>query len=515
MGIKLFKIESYQKGIAVSTFLNIIAKVILFLNSIIIAYYFGTQLKTDIYFYFITTVGLFAGLISGLNITVIIPESMRLKEQINEEISKHFITFFLYIYALICLFVTIVVILKPVFIFGLISKFTDVALQQHLSLLLMVLPLFSLIIITTFLTDVLASYKYFSMPMIASIINSVFAVSFIIIFHNILDMKSVLLGLITAYILNIIILLTLMKKQLNWSFRYRRVKISQKIQGSLLYSQAGSLAAFFCNMAPIYVLSSFWAGVVTSLSYGQRIAYLPNEIISNQFGSVSGIRFNELIAQKDYKRLNMVFVTSSKFLLFIVVPISALAFLFSTDVISILFQRGKFNASSVKDAALFLKYLVLLLPFFAISNLVSRLYIAAQYLKYSFWIQIVTSVILIILIWIGFRAFGAIGFTYALIAQYTLSTVLTYFVFKKLFNYIKYSKVLLYLLLIFIINIIIGLFIFWIQSYFINPIVRISICTTIFVLIYLILNLTFNINDQINFYLKIIFKRLRKIITLK
>ena len=374
----------------------------------------------------------------------------------------------------------------------------------------MVLPLFTLIIITTYLTDVLASYKYFSMPMIASIINSVFAVSFIIIFHNVLDIKSVLLGLITAYLINIIILLTLMKKQLHWSFRYKRVKISQKIQGGLIYSQAGSLAAFFCNMAPVYVLSSFWTGVVTSLSYGQRIAYLPNEVISNQFGSVTGIRFNELIAQKDYKRLNMVFVTSCKFLLYIVVPISALAYIFSTDVISILFQRGKFNAASVKDAALFLKYLVLLLPFFAISNLISRLYIAAQYLKYSFWIQIISSIILIVLIWIGFRAFGAIGFTYALIIQYALSTFLTYFVFKKLFNYIRYSKVLSYLILIVGINILMGLLIFWIQTYIKNPLLKVSISTTIYVSLYLILNLIFNINEQVNYYLKIVLQKINK-----
>ena len=93
--MSFLKIESYQKGIAISSFFNIIAKIILFVNSIVIAYYFGTQTKTDIYFYVMSSIiGLIVTLISGLNLAVLLPESMRLREQESKEKSMQFLNFF-------------------------------------------------------------------------------------------------------------------------------------------------------------------------------------------------------------------------------------------------------------------------------------------------------------------------------------------------------------------------------------------------------------------------------------
>jgi len=52
----MLKTESYKKGIVISTGLNVIVKAILFLNSIVIAYYFGTSIDTDLYFYIFSTI---------------------------------------------------------------------------------------------------------------------------------------------------------------------------------------------------------------------------------------------------------------------------------------------------------------------------------------------------------------------------------------------------------------------------------------------------------------------------
>lgn len=50
LGMQLFQFESYKKGIVLSTIFNILNKGLVFLSSLVVAFYFGTQLKTDIFF---------------------------------------------------------------------------------------------------------------------------------------------------------------------------------------------------------------------------------------------------------------------------------------------------------------------------------------------------------------------------------------------------------------------------------------------------------------------------------
>ena len=90
----MLKSESYKRGAVVSTGLNILVKSALFLNTIIIAYYFGTGIDTDLYFYIFTTVTLIAGLANGMDLAVIIPEGMHVKVDHGLEEAIGFYNFF-------------------------------------------------------------------------------------------------------------------------------------------------------------------------------------------------------------------------------------------------------------------------------------------------------------------------------------------------------------------------------------------------------------------------------------
>src|ERR1700743_2020718 len=99
------KAESYKRGIVISTVFNIANKGLVFLNSIIVAYFFGTQIKTDIYFYSYNTIVIFSAFITSLNASVLIPESMRLRIQQGESSAIHFLNFFFYLYIAITLLI--------------------------------------------------------------------------------------------------------------------------------------------------------------------------------------------------------------------------------------------------------------------------------------------------------------------------------------------------------------------------------------------------------------------------
>jgi peptidoglycan biosynthesis protein MviN/MurJ (putative lipid II flippase) len=440
MGI--FRSESYKKGIILSTGFNLFAKLIAFANSIVIAFYFGTQSKTDIYFYALATIGLLIAFVTTLDNSVLIPESIRIREQENQKKSQQFLTFFLYLYLAIGLFAITALSINPVHAFSAISKFDKSSLSANIELLYWIVPLCVLMLITTFLTDILASYKYFTMPMVAASINSTLSFFFVVFFHNTLDVRSIVLGITLGYLINIALLLTIMIRQLNWNFSYKRVTLGKKLLQNICFAQAGNITSVLASYVPLYLLSGFNAGIITALNYGRNVSDIPNQMISAQFSTVSGIKFNELYARKDYNNLNAVFLKTAKVLIFIIAMVSGIFFIFSREIITILFKRGAFNTASVAQASVFLKYFGLSLPLIAIDSIVARLNMAGQKIKEAFWFQILFNIIFIVAIIVFIKIYGIVGYPIAFLLKYVLTVISVYYLYKNIFPEIVYKNIL-------------------------------------------------------------------------
>ena len=91
----LIKAESYKRGLTLSMVFNILAKGALFLLTICIASYFGSNIKTDIYFFVYSSMILLSGFINSIDIQVLIPESMRLRETEGTVAATAFLNYFL------------------------------------------------------------------------------------------------------------------------------------------------------------------------------------------------------------------------------------------------------------------------------------------------------------------------------------------------------------------------------------------------------------------------------------
>jgi peptidoglycan biosynthesis protein MviN/MurJ (putative lipid II flippase) len=439
----ILKSESYKKGIAYSTLLNVVSKGLVFVNSLVVAFYFGTQIKTDIYFYTYNTIVILSAFITSLNASVLIPESMRIRVKEGEEKAKGFLNLFIYGYIALTVIIVIVFLTAPTDIFKVMSSFELQSIQDQKTILLLAVPLIVMMPLVNLLTDTMASYKYFTMPMIAGIINGFFSIAFIIIFHGVLDITSLLCGLLVSYSINLFLLIFLMAKKLSWNFRIVRINIEKRIWKNIGFAQAGNITSSLCTYAPLYLLSGFSAGIITSLNFAQQISSLPTHLITNQFSVVTGIKFNEQYARGDYTGLNRTFVATSGFLLFILFPVSGIMFLFPVEIASLLLERGAFGEKGVAETALFLKYLGFLAPLLAINTLFSRLFMAAHKIAESFWYQVALNIILIILLYLLIKHLGAIGYPLAMISIYLLNVFFIYFLQKHYFNIIDYKNIII------------------------------------------------------------------------
>lgn len=449
----MLKTESYKKAILFSTGLNITIKAILFLNSIVIAFYFGSNMETDLYFYLFSTVTLVAGLINGMDLAVIIPEGMLLNEEKGSAEARKFYNYFAYIYLLIGLILFFTLYFFSVPVFNRISSFNSKTLSDHKIMLMLSSGLPLLIIISNYLTSVLTTLKYFTAPLIANGVAQVFALGSLVLFHSTLGISAVLMGMIAGYLLNVILLVVFMRLKLDWDFSFKRNKLSGRIRTNLLSVQLGNLASFAYNYGIILLLSGLAAGIYSAYNYGMQIVNVPNNFIVSQVAAVAGIKFNELAARKDHTHLNRIFMDSTSFLMFILVPVCFLSWIYADTIVNILFVRGTFTKEAALQVAMFIKYLIFLLPCMAINVFLSRLLISIKKVNASFYFQVGFNLIILTCIFLFTGIFGLNGFVWTILAvNYLYFTVACIYLMKWLMPYITYTGFLKLLFRIILLN---------------------------------------------------------------
>ena len=497
--LSLIKSESYKRGTVLSVLFNIISKGILFLLTILIARYFGSNIKTDIYFFVFTTMILFSGFINNIDTAVLIPESMRLRQKEGDEQATGFLNFFLLLYFIIGVLFTIVMFFFGTTVFGLISKFSEADITTYRNYFWIGSLFFVFHVLTNYLNTILTSLKFFSLPMIISSIKSCIVIVCIFLLKADYDVLSVFLGGLISYAVNLIMQLYVLCKIAGWSFNIKTSGISKSVWSNVYYAQLGQLATVASSMFPLYLLSGFGSGIISVMNYGKNIADIPNTLVTSQFANVSGIKLNEQVARQDYAGMNETFFSTSKFLVFVLVPVGFFVFVFARPIVELFYLRGDFTISSAQGAAVFLQLLGLSVFAIALNAMVTRVFIAMQAMKQAFFYQVIMNVLLIITTWLAVKYYGAYGYGYAIIAANIINLAGMFFMCRIIVPQLNYAALMRYTGLIILINGIIASLVYYAAAYLqINAVVKMTVMFAcwlfILMLLYKILHLDFNIS---------------------
>ena len=459
--LRLIKAESYTKGMTLSVLFNIISKGILFLLTIIIARYFGSDIKTDIYFFVFATMILFSSFINNIDTAVLIPESMRLREKEGDTKAMDFLNYFLMIYFVIGMLFTVGMYFFGTTVFGLISKFSEADIIAYRNYFWAGSFFFIFHVLTNYFNNILTSLKYFSLPMVISSIKSCIVIVCIFLLKADYDVLSVILGGLISYAVNLLIQIFILYKIAGWKFSFKKPPIRNTIWSNVLYSELGQMTTVASSMFPLYLLSGFGSGVISVMNYGKNIADIPNTLLTSQFANVSGIKLNEQAARKDYAGMNKTFLDISKLMVFILAPLGCFMFVFAEPIVELFYYRGSFTQQAVVDSAKFMQLLSITIFSIGVNAMVSRLFIAAQYVKQALAYQVVMSCLLIIFIWLFSKYYGAYGYPYAVILVNVVNFLTMFFICKRYFDFIQYGHLLKYTGLVVLINIPVALILFY------------------------------------------------------
>jgi peptidoglycan biosynthesis protein MviN/MurJ (putative lipid II flippase) len=499
----IIKAESYKRGMVLSVLFNIISKGILFLLTIIIARYFGSNIKTDIYFFVFGSMVLFSGFVNNIDTAVLIPESMRLREKADDKQAAAFLNSFLLIYFIVGILFTVFMYFFGIAAFSLVSKFSQADIYVYRNYFWLGSLFFIFMVLTNAINAILTSLKFFSVPMIISAVNSCIVIAAIFLLKADYDVLSIFIGGLIAYTVNLVIQLLVLKKMTGWHFVLSFSFIKKKVCHNIFYAELGQLATVATSMFPLYLLSGFGSGVISVMNYGKNIADIPNTLVTSQFASVSGIKLNEQIARQDYAGMNDTFLRTSKFLVFLLVPAGFFLFVCSRPIIDIFYLHGGFNVTSAAGAAVFMQLLAVTVFSIGINAMVARIFIAMQAMRPAFIYQVIMNLVLFSLIWGFVKYYGQYGYCYAVITLNIINLIGMFFMCRIIAPYLQYIALIRYLFLIIILNGIIAAAVYYVAGMIhAGSVFKIAVLFTAWVIILAILNKLLHLDFNIEIWFK-------------
>lgn len=498
--------QSFRRGVVFSIGFNIVSKSLLFVQGLLVGYFFGINGKTDLYFFFQSALILFSFLINSLDASVLIPESMRLRTQVSARASMVFLNFFIFLYAVLGILALVFFLLCSTEMLLLVTSFPSQVIEANGRLILIALPLFPLTILGNFFVNILTSHRYFTAPMVVSASQSAIVIAIMILGKSQISLESVLAAQVVACFLNLVVLVFISGKLLAWNFSVRGVKIDRIVLRNALFAQTGNLATFLSSYFQFYVLSGLPAGSVSTFSYAQRVSEVPTSLLTNQVSAVAGVRYNELASVKNYEKLNEIYLSSSQLLIAVLVPASMLISCYSDEIIRLLYAYGAFPDQSSELVSFFLRYLILLLPLSAIITNTSRIYMATQTIRETFYYQVISNLVLIALLFLLVRSFGLAGLPAAIIGMSVVNVLVIQIFMNRLFRYLAYRQILGFLVKAILVEGFLFLLIYQITHFFVKPTnVQIGVVGITYLGSLLAINWYFQVNGDVNKILRNIF----------
>lgn len=471
--------ENYKKGAALSVAATVAGKVFSFLSSLLLAFYFGATVKTDIYFYLILICAVITGWLSSINISLVLPEFMHQREK-SLKSAFDLANFFLYIYAAAALIFCTAAYLFPAEILGFISAFSHEETAQAGSLMFLSCVYFFSFFIMTYLTALSESFRLFGIYFLTPL-NTLLPLIFLLAFKN---LEAMFLGYISAYWIQILFCLYILRRKTGWIFKPGKPEINRKFLINFAYSQPSAFAWAAVLYAPIFMISSTQAGMVSAVNYSRMLSDSPTDILTSKINNVAKVKFTCEAAKNQFEQMAQTIIKTDKFTMLLLVPFCVFTCMFAEDIIIMFFKRGGFTLQDAHNTAKFLAMFIMAVPFIGLNNNISNTFAALRIIKEVTPRYLVLALIFTALFIAGVKYYGAYAYPVLFLAMYAIMTLMNIITLRRFAPFIPYGKHILWIIKMIAISFACAFLGKWIFSFYEgNVFIKIFINGSFFVLV--------------------------------
>lgn len=369
------KKNSVLKATALVFGLSLIAKLIGFAKSIMQASIFGTSMETDV---FNVSNGFVSNILYMLTMAVavaFVPLYIQHKTRSREDGRKfgtRTITTLFLVAIAISLFL---IVFSPVVVKVIAPSYSGEAYQLTIKYFRVLCLGICFSLAAHLFTNLLNAEKVYGYSAFGSIINSIVLIALMMFFSRTLGVWSLVISVPISFVLQWLMLYYKGKRYAAISFRYGirdeslKILLIQAIP--ILISQATVEINQVVDRA---LLTSIGVGALTAVSYSAVLYQFASTLVSTPLSTVMFTELSEAGAKKDNAAIKRILKNCYRVLLIVCIPIVAVIFFCSGDIVRIVYGHGRFTAEAVQQCAVGLQMYGLCLFPVCIKTVLSRAY---------------------------------------------------------------------------------------------------------------------------------------------
>jgi putative peptidoglycan lipid II flippase len=380
---------------------TMLSRVFGFIRDVIVARYFGAGLATDAFFVAFRIPNLLRRLFAEGSLTIaFVPVFTEyLKAKSREDAFELARVAFTLLSAILVVVSIAGVLLSPAIVTLMAPGFRAAPDKYALTVLLtrIMFPYIFFIALVALCMGILNSLRHFATPALSPVILNLCMIAAALTLRDFFAEPIVALavGVMVGGLLQLAVQLPVLYRlgvSLKPNFRFGHEGVRRI--GALMLPAAFGAAVYQINIFISTLLASFLPeGSVSFLYYADRIVELPLGIFGIAIGTAALPSFSDQVARGQYDEMKRTISFSLRLMLFITIPAMIGIIALQEPIISVLFQRGEFEArSSVLTAQALFWYAVGLWAFSTIRVVVAAFY-ALQDTKTPVHIAVVALVV--------------------------------------------------------------------------------------------------------------------------
>ncbi|HPY96358.1 MAG TPA: murein biosynthesis integral membrane protein MurJ [Candidatus Cloacimonadota bacterium] len=344
---------------------------------------------------------------------------------------------------------------------------------------------------------ILNSHDYFFITGLSSALLNIAWVSAVLIASRyIKDSKNLIyfaaIGVFIGGVLQTLINLPFLKK-IGYKFLIIfRVKTTAMVMlWKRLIPSMLSMGVREINLVMDALIASFLpAGSISALGFGNRLMQLPLGVIGISAGTAALPSYSKSLINKDWDELSSTLRFSMLFMMYIMLPITALIIAGADDFIALLFKRGSFDANAgIMTVKAFVCY-SLGLCFFGLNQTITPVFYAAKDTKTPLIIASImclTNILLNIALMFPLKHAGlALATSITAALQFIIMIVILKKRFSKLsFHKIKTNLLKIVLITIMLFAIIKSLSLYWQVDSLMQQLIKVASIITLWLIIFI------------------------------
>lgn len=424
------KSETYKKGAIHSSFFSVLAKGVAFVQHLLIAYYFGANTGTDLYFYLFNLVILIGGVIQTIATSILIPQSMLLRHSVSAKAEMKYLNAFMYSFISLILLFILLVGLAGDRVPELITNFPSEDIEKYIPIYYASLWLMLLMATNLYLTEILVSFKFFSLPLICNLLLNGGIILALLLFKETIGVISMIYGSCIASMINSVILIILMKRKLQWKFLltdFSTISHQWKSITGLAFNQG---VVIFASTFPMYLLSYYQPGVITIINYAQKFIQAPLAWIQ-QFTTVLQIKLNNL---KGGGKEHEIYQSASRIavrLFLLTLFTSLMIFLLRGFIAETLFGLGEMPSEAATKLSCLIGLLTFSMPFTAMSLAYMKVFFTQGYIRQYVAIMLFINAVSCVMYAISIYHWQENGYAFVYVLIEMLTTLIIWLYLQK------------------------------------------------------------------------------------